>query len=208
MKEKFIFFDFDGVIADTFSIAYGVQKQACPHVTQEHYRKRFEGNINFTTIPEELHTDECKEVDFFAEYVPKMEKEAMLIEGIGEVIAEFGEKYSLIVISSTISEPIANFLKKHNIHHHFLRIMGNDVHKSKVEKMKMVFNEYNVTSGDCLLITDTLGDIKEANELGVKSIGVTWGFHSEETLKKGNAHKLVENPSDLLIVVNRYFENI
>ena len=46
MKTRYILFDFDGVIADSYAPAFEVQKMICPHLTEEVYRKRFEGNIN------------------------------------------------------------------------------------------------------------------------------------------------------------------
>jgi beta-phosphoglucomutase-like phosphatase (HAD superfamily) len=61
-KKKFIFFDFDGVIADSFSAAYAVNKMIFPSDTEDSYRKRFEGNINEAVS----HKDEPRaNIDFF-----------------------------------------------------------------------------------------------------------------------------------------------
>jgi len=45
-KDKFILFDFDGVIADSFSAAFAVNKKVFPSITEQEYRDRFLGNIN------------------------------------------------------------------------------------------------------------------------------------------------------------------
>ncbi|MFZ3015756.1 MAG: HAD hydrolase-like protein, partial [Minisyncoccia bacterium] len=55
---------------------------------------------------------------------------------------------------------------------------------------------------DVVFITDSLGDILEGNECGVKSIGVTWGLHGRETLKKGNPVAIIDDPRDLEGVIN------
>ncbi|MBU1557930.1 HAD hydrolase-like protein [Patescibacteria group bacterium] len=142
--KKYILFDFDGVIVDSFQVAFGVTKKICPHLTENQYKKRFEGNINDWEEPVNLHTKECRhDIDFFGEYIPLLKKEAQIVPGIKKVILELEKKYELVVISSTITSPILDFLESSNLVSHFNWVMGNDVHKSKVEKMKMVFSKYN-----------------------------------------------------------------
>ena len=41
-----IFFDFDGVVADSFSAAFAVSKMLHPHLEKADYVSRFDGNIN------------------------------------------------------------------------------------------------------------------------------------------------------------------
>lgn len=206
-KNKFILFDFDGVIADSFRLAFEIQKIICPHLTEDIYRKLFEGNINDWEESINVHTEECRHnVDFFTEYVPRMKKKVQIVPGIKEVIIELEKSYKLIVISSTITSPIQEFLEEHDLANHFAQIMGNDVHKSKIEKMKMVFEEYSVEAESCVFITDTLGDMHEAEKMEVGAIGITWGFHTPETLRRGKPFRLVEKPNELLTAVADYFK--
>lgn len=207
MEKKFILFDFDGVIADSFKPAFEVQKLVCPHVTEDIYRKRFEGNINDWEEPINVHTDECRhDIDFFTEYIPRMKKEAKLVPGIKDIITQLEKSYKMVVISSTITSPIKEFLDEHDLADHFTEIMGNDVHKSKVEKIKMVFEKYALEAKDCVFITDTLGDMREAEKMKVGAIGVTWGFHAPVTLLKGKPFRLVDKPKDILTSVEDYFK--
>lgn len=207
MEKKFILFDFDGVIADSFKPAFEVQKLVCPHVTEDIYRKRFEGNINDWEEPINVHTDECRhDIDFFTEYIPRMKKEAKLVPGIKDIITQLEKSYKMVVISSTITSPIKEFLDEHDLADHFTEIMGNDVHKSKVEKIKMVFEKYALEAKDCVFITDTLGDMREAEKMKVGAIGITWGFHAPDTLLKGKPFRLVDKPKDILTSVEDYFK--
>ena len=206
MKKPFLLFDFDGVIADSFHLAYEVNAKKCPHLTEEEYRKRFEGNINDAEEP--VHTADCRpDLDFFEEYVPRMQQEVKIFAGMSEAITELEKTYTLVAISSTITSPIREFLQSHGLASHFAQIMGNDVHKSKVEKMKMVFAQYDVTADDCVFITDTLGDMREADHMGVGSIGVSWGFQSSETLEKGNSFRIVDTPEELVRAIGEYFSS-
>lgn len=206
MGKNFILFDFDGVIADSFRPAFEIQKIICPHLTEDIYRRRFERNINDWEEPINIHTEECRhDIDFFTEYIPRMKNEVQLVPGIKEVIIELEKNYTLIVISSTITSPIQEFLEGHDLANHFAQIMGNDVHTSKVEKMKMVFEKYGAEAKDCVFITDTLGDMHEAEKMNVGAIGITWGFHTPETLQKGKPFRLVEKPARLLTAISDYF---
>ena len=207
MKKKFILFDFDGVIVDSFRPAFEIQKMICPHLTENIYRKRFEGNINDWEEPTNVHTEECRHnIDFFTKYIPRMKNEVQIVPGMKEVIIELEKNYTLVVISSTITSPIQEFLEGHDLANHFAQIMGNDVHTSKVEKMKMVFDKYGVVAKDCVFITDTLGDMREAEKMEVGTIGITWGFHTPETLQQGKLFRLVEKPNDLLTAAVDYFK--
>jgi phosphoglycolate phosphatase len=50
-------------------------------------------------------------------------------------------------------------------------------------------------------IGDTLGDIHEAHEARVKSIAVTWGYHSRKELEKIKPDYIVDRPKALLNVL-------
>ena len=207
MKKKIILFDFDGVIADSFEMAFSVNKIITKNINKDDYRKLFDGNINDWKKRTKLSEEETHRIDteFFKLYDPLMKK-IRTTKGIKIVIKKLGKNYILIIISSTISSPIHDFMDRHNLSLFFDKIMGNDVHNSKCEKIRMIFDEYKIKPDDCILITDTLGDIREAATMKVKSIGVTWGFQKKENLLKGNPFRIAEKPRDLNSIVSEYFD--
>jgi phosphoglycolate phosphatase len=206
MATRYVLFDFDGVIADSFKAGYDVTKFMCPHVSEEEYRRRFEGNIHDWEDPSGSHTAACRlDVDFFDEYVPLIRNEVRPFLSMPEAIAELAKTHRLIVVSSTISDPIREFLEAHGLRKHFSWIMGADVHTSKVEKIKMVFEKYGVAPNECVFVTDTLGDIREAERAKVGTIGVSWGFQSAETLARGAPFRIIHTPRDLTTAISDYF---
>jgi len=202
MNSKYILFDFDGVIIDSFEIAYETSKLNSPTLTEDDYRKAFEGNINDW---KDKDFKKAPAVDFFAEYIPRLMK-ARLFPGIETAIKELAETYRLIIISSTISAPINELLKKFGLFPFFAETFGNDVSGSKVEKIKMVFDKYKATPQDCVFVTDTLGDMREAEKTGVGAIGVSWGFHDQATLRRGNPFTIVASPAELPSAISKYFQ--
>ncbi len=206
--KKTILFDFDGVILDSFASAYEVSSSIHPRLTETEYKEAFEGNINDS----HSHTHKCgpdckKEIDFFTEYTPKVKVQARPFNEMPEIIKNLSEKYHLCIISSTVSPIIRELLSKFDLEKYFSDILGNDIHTSKVEKTNQILNKYQLSPDDCVFITDTLGDIKEAKKAGVKSIAVSWGFHTVETLNKGNPIVIVNSPKELEERVNLFFIN-
>ncbi len=193
METKLVFWDFDGVIASTFEQAYEIISRTNPDLTREEYRKRFEGNVNDTIF----ETSSVRARDFFAAY-EKTILQGALIPGIGDVIQVCADAYTNSIVSSTTSDLVDGYLTHHQLRQYFAEILGNDVAHSKVEKMQLAFEKYASSNEHAVFITDTLGDIREANKLAVPSIGVLWGFHDKETLEKGRPHAIVETPQELM----------
>ncbi len=119
-------------------------------------------------------------------------------EALQNAIVELSKNYILSIVSSSRDNSIKIFLQKENINEYFSDILGTDIYSSKVVKIKSLLEKYSIQQQDAVLITDTLGDIKEAKECGVLSIGVLWGLHEKKTLEKGNPAKIIDSPLDLL----------
>ena len=212
-KRKIVFFDFDGVIADSFSIAFEVNKMIDPLIsvgTENDYRKLFDRNINDWGKNSAVAEKEVERInkEFFKRYIPQMKKVKMF-PGMKDVIAKLGKQYILLIISSTITSPISDFLKRNDILLYFDEVVGDNIlHTNKTERVKRVFNKYGVKAEDCVFITDTLGDMREAASLSVKSIGVSWGFQKKENLLKGKPFSIAEKPDELINIVSDYFRQI
>ena len=203
--KKFVLFDFDGVIADSFALGYDVARIVHheANLTPDDYREWFEGNV-YESIKKKVPGGPRDEA-YFAEFAPRAKNEVGLIEGVVDVVAKLHESYTLIIISSTISHSIQDFLDRHTLGHYFSDVMGSDVHRSKVEKIRMVFEKYDTAADQCVFITDTLGDMREAKEHGIGAIGVPWGWHTHATLEKGIPFRIVDTPAELPDAVDDYF---
>lgn len=197
-----IIFDFGGVIVDSFSLALKINKKTIPNLTAKSYRQKFKGNINDKM--KKYNKAAGIEEEFFEEYGPCLNLRK-LVPGIKEVILTLSRKYLLAIVSSTTTEVIQKYLFCHRLEHCFADILGNDVDHSKVEKFKMIFKKYNVSPEKCIFITDTLGDVREASEVFLPTLAVTWGFHDQKTLENGNIITLVYGPEELLQRIEEYF---
>lgn len=197
-SKKHIFFDFDGVIVDTLDMCARIIAQGNPYPDIAHHiRQVSEGNVI-----EELHKLHAQGA--FAwdpEFHTKYGNELQLLSpvfGMADVLRDLNKDHDLSIISSSHSDPILSFLTKHNLHTHFDFIGGVDVHHRKSEKMSGELKNRGLDVEQSVFITDTLGDILEAHELGIPTIAVSWGYHSLETLQKGNPHAIARAPSEII----------
>ena len=186
-KLKHIVFDFDGVIADTFDILYALSLECDPGISDEDFSAHHDGNvyeeprIKFT--PESsayLYDEYCKRLS------PSHIKEAV------EPIKRLASKYRLFIISSNEERGIHSILKTSGISDCFKATYGYNTHKSKIVKFEMIRDKFGVNLDEIVFVTDTLGDVKEANKLGIKTIAETFGFHNRERLSQGNPFKIVD----------------
>lgn len=196
---KIIFFDFDGVIVDTYSFCFRIVESR-EHITETDYRRRFEGNV-FDAV-RKFKDPNTKLEDFVHHYTPELMK-CEPIEAISKAIKELANKYTLIIISSTETEPITTFLQKIGLRECFTEILGCDVDRSKVNKINQSLKNHSTEPSDSVFITDTLGDIREAEKCGVKSIAVVWGYHTKDTLEKGRPHAIVSEPRQIVEEVEK-----
>ncbi len=210
-EKKYILFDFDGVIADSLHVGLSLNLKTCATMTKERYLDAFEGNVHdWDKNTESWHSPDCKHTitqgGWFDVYIPLMRKHVTIFPEVASVLKKLAEKYTFIIISSSPTEPIQEFLWKNGIDSYFTEVLGSDIHKSKVEKIKMVFKKHKVTHKDCIFVTDTLGDMREAREMNVDCIGTSWGYHEPERLLKGKPFRIVDTPNDLIIAVSDYFD--
>ena len=107
----------------------------------------------------------------------------------------------LFIISSSSQRNIKELLSHENLNKYFDEILGPRASTSKTEKIQMILDEHDLEPKQCVLITDTLGDLKEAEEANINKIGVTWGFHKESTLEEGDPDIIVQDLNHLSDVV-------
>ena len=80
-------------------------------------------------------------------------------------------------------------LDAHGIKHRFTALHGADRYPSKPHPamLEAALDEAGVTAGDAVMIGDTTFDIHMACDIGVRAIGVAWGYHEPAELLSAGA---------------------
>ena len=206
MKERNLFlFDFDGVLADSLdlyseAVARCLLRIGTPIVkNKEDYLALFEGNF--------YESMAAKGVDLVAfagaakEILPGIDYDAMKpFDGLIPVLEALQKDHLLAVISSNGSRTISKMLERFGFDRFFQEILGSDFLFSKKDKIAHALSKYGIDRERTFYIGDTTGDILEAREASVRTVAVTWGWHSREKLVAVHPDFLVDKPEDLLTV--------
>lgn len=205
--KKIIFFDFDGVIIDSVGLSNDSYNKIWePALTREEYVSRFDGNINEAVIGAPIQNNDLRPEDYPGLYHSHV-LEQDLFQKVPEAIREIHAKYPLLfIVSSSWTDGIQKYLQHHSLDSYFTRVLGTDVHPKKTVKMSGILEEYGVKPADAVMVTDTLGDIREAASISIGSIAVSWGFQDGAHLLKGNPHRLIEVPEGLPAAIDDYFK--
>ncbi len=201
-NQKIIFFDFDGVIIDSYGMSLDILRLQNPSLTDDQFKHYFDGNV-YEHI-QESGRQEISFTDFFKSYRQRI-LDKPLIPSIDEIIITLSKQYRLVIISSTPTDIIGGFSEKYKLRAAFFDILGSDVGTNKVQKYNQVLHNLHSAPTQAIQITDTLGDIREAEQSGVTSIAVTWGYHNRETLEQGKPLIIVSDPRETITAVKEYF---
>lgn len=182
---KHIIFDFDGVIADTFDMNWSICQMHDPVATSEDFLAHHDGNVY---AEPRVRIQHLQFIDDYRSHLTSLH----LTNAIPP-LQRLSESYSLYIISSTSEVVIREVLGKAGLLSLFIRVMGFETDRSKVEKFKILIKDHGVDPGNSVFITDTLGDIKEARHVGIRTIAETFGYHSRERLGNGEPFKIVDS---------------
>jgi phosphoglycolate phosphatase len=204
VKEKKLFlFDFDGVLADSLdlyaeAVARCLLRIGTPIVkNREDYLALFDGNF--------YESMAAKGVDLIAfseaakEILPGIDYDAMKpFDGLIPVLEVLQKDHLLAVVSSNGFRTISSMLERFGFDRFFKGILGSDFLFSKKDKIAHALLKYGIDRERTFYIGDTTGDIMEAREAGVRTVAVTWGWHSRERLVAVHPDFLVDRPEELL----------
>ena len=208
MDIKAVIFDFDGVLADSFRHVYALNKKSMAKVgtelSKDQYRDFFMGNIHaaFRSFIKDdgayKKFSELRQRDFGKYY-----SAVKLFPGAEEFIKDIKNNFSLAIVSSGDGGWIMKLLKSGNIQDCFRFIDGSADH-SKKQKINLVLERLKLRPEEAMLISDTCGDITLAKKLGLKTIGVGWGFHSLSRLQQAGSEFVAENFDDLYRILDNF----
>jgi phosphoglycolate phosphatase len=67
----------------------------------------------------------------------------------------------------------------------------------KPELIAHVLSQHRLSPSDCVMVGDRRYDISGAHAVGMRGLGVLWGYGTRDELEAAGADRLLESPSDL-----------
>ncbi|MBP0020737.1 MAG: HAD hydrolase-like protein [Cyanobacteria bacterium SBLK] len=204
MTIKLVIFDFDGTIADThrtfveilnqLSEEFDYEPVTDEEVTQMRGLSSREiirrSKISIFKIPFLLRRAREELNQEIANILP--------IEGIEISLNSLKEKQiKLGILTSNIEENVTAFLKVHHWENIFEFVYSGNTIFGKDRILRKLLNQYKLDPHVVAYVGDETRDIDAAKKSGVKAVGVTWGFNSQEILTQHHPDLLVDYPQNL-----------
>ncbi|MEL7648233.1 MAG: HAD-IA family hydrolase [Sedimentibacter sp.] len=208
MKYKYVFFDFDGTLADTEEVNFVIYQKLA-----EKY------NLRNITIDELGHLKKmsAKELMAYVElkkrYLPFMLKRGKNLlkqdmksikpckPDILSTVAELKKMGLKIAIITTNSKTnVKMFLEKHDAD--IFDFIASASMFGKETKMKRIIRKEKVDGSEVLYVGDEIRDINAAKSAGIHIASVGWGYNTVESLKKNSPDYLIMEPSELIGICN------
>lgn len=200
MHKRIIFFDFDGVMVQSFDMALAIAQRDHLGMTADVYRTWFMGNVYkicSTDTDEDIPILNDPSMVAYFEIYEKGLMDLPCVPGMQTLVVRLAQENTLVMVSSCLNPILHKYLSRSHLDTFFSDIMGADTHRSKVRKIKMACEKYGVAPEQCYFITDTAGDVHEAHEAGVPSIAVTWGHHQRALLEQALPQVIANSVDDI-----------
>ncbi|OGC68972.1 hypothetical protein A2415_04200 [candidate division WWE3 bacterium RIFOXYC1_FULL_39_7] len=204
-----IIFDYDGTIADTIGLFLKYVSQNLSEINNVDKLESDVNEIRNRSIRENLAYYKISWLKFLWLYFLNKKKiedyvvNAKIFEGMREVFQELqNEGHSQFILTSHSGKKVQSFLERNNLNY-FKVVYSSSRIFSKHSLLEKLLAENNLTKEECLYVGDEVRDIQACKKTGVKIISVTWGFNSNDFLKKYDPDFLANTPADILQIVQQ-----
>lgn len=204
--QRVLLFDYDGVIADSFSLWYRIYKRLAPEMgmplprSEEDLLRLYDKNIfaSLRLVLGSRMNPRAIQERIREESISLYPREVPVFNGMKSLIITLGKKHPLFIIPSNASLVVQEHLAHHRITG-VRSVMGPEKESDKSKKIQTIQSQFS--GAEFWYIGDTVGDIKEGQNAGVKTVAVTWGYHAKERLAAVKPDYLVSTPRELLALL-------
>ncbi len=211
---KYIIFDFDGTIADTLPFSFQKflemakllqidnlsDKEIINEIRSKSYQELLKGSFKKAWLKLPFVVNMIKNMQV------ELEKEMENIKffsGVKKFLFELKKKgYKLAIISSNRIENINVFIKHNNINI-FDFVHGKTDLFGKAGYLGKFLNDFKLGKSEVIYIGDEIRDVEACKKVGIKMIGVSWGLHTIEALRKAGVDYIAKKPEEILKIINK-----
>ena len=206
-----ILFDLDGTLVDsglgiTNSVTYALKKygiEVADRISLYKFigpplHKSFEMFYDFS--PEKA----MEAVEYYREYYrEKGVFEVTVYEGMEDTLKNLTSLGKTLIVTTSKPEYFAKQVLEYiGLAKYFKMIAGSNLdgtRTAKAEVIRYAFEQCNITDlSKVIIVGDREHDVLGAEKIGIDSVGVLYGYGSEEELKNAGATYLAKTPADIL----------
>jgi phosphoglycolate phosphatase len=205
-----LFFDLDGTLSDpsegiTRSIQHALECLGRPYPSKDEL-KHYIGPPLRWTFPRLLGTDDRELVETAIGYYRERYETVGLFEnevypGIPELLAQLrSDGYALYVVTSKPKVYADRIIRHFGLDRFFLGVYGPELDGRFDEKRELVgyiLRERSIDPRRVIMIGDRARDIESGQAHGTRTLGVTYGFGSEEEITAAGPDEICHSPGEI-----------
>ena len=221
MNVQAVIFDLDGTLVQTRAASWQVFSRINDRFglgvnSPEAYFELFNGNV-FASI-RKLCRDEAQAAEVSAAFLAALRADyaPALVPGMARVIRTLAGHCTLAVMSSNAMGVLRRVLVDADLAYCFAHVFGGDVTPDKRTAIttfladsgsgfgRRCLADYDETGqapvvepSATVLVTDTVGDVRDALAAGIRVVGVAWGMHDPGELTEAGAEFVALWPQEL-----------
>lgn len=210
MTVKVILFDFDGTLAETFEAIVRITNRLSTEfgykpVTPEEIIQLKQ--LSSRQVIQQSGLSIFKLPLLLRKIRAELNKEIYRLNPVPGIqdtlIALHKRDIQLGIITTNAEENVRLFLKANDLDHLFSYVHSEPRLFGKWRAIKSMIHHYKLSSNDVVYVGDETRDIDAVHKIKIRAIAVTWGFNSPEILAAHNPDFLIDQPQQLLEVVEK-----
>lgn len=217
--KQYLLFDLDGTLTDTMvgitsSVQYALEKFGI-HVRYLKELIPFIGPPlaeSFQKFYGFSKEDAEKAIQYYREYyAPKGIFENEVYEGIPEMLAHLTEAgFTLLVATSKPTVFARKVLKHFGMEDYFSFVGGSELDGSRTKKAEVIsyiLKTCGIEAKEAIMIGDRRHDIEGGKACGLESVGVLYGYGTEQELTEAGADHIIRTVAELEDYLRNQGEN-
>lgn len=209
---KYVIFDFDGTIADTLPFSFKnflevakllhinnlSDQQIIKEIRSKSYQDLLKGSFKRAWLKLPFVIDLIKSSQL--ELAKEME-DIKFFPGVRKFLFDLKkEEYKLAIISSNMIENINKFIVFNKLDI-FDFVHGKTDLFGKAGYLGKFLTDFKLERSEVIYIGDEIRDVEACKKVGIKMIGVSWGLHTVEALKKAGVDYIAKKPGDIFKIL-------
>lgn len=199
---KYIVFDFDGTLADTFETMKEIAKEEIKGITEEDFVLLKDAGIQGLMKRKHIRVWELSKMTLRIMSKLKNKGEVTLFPEMVELIKTISKTHKLGIVSSNSEESIKQTLVNHDIVGLFDFVFSEISLFGKHVVLKKMCREYQIKPSEIIYVGDEDRDITASQKNNIKNIAVTWGYNSKKRLKEIGPDYIVNSPEEIIGIIS------
>lgn len=205
MSVPYIIFDFDGTLVDSFRTAMRIFN----HLSDE-FQFRKVGDEEVESLRDFTSRELIKYLQIPLYKIPTILRSArkMMCRDMQTLQPFYQLPETLLkltkinvplgILTSNSAENVTAWLQRHNLENLFSFIHAESSFFGKKRILKKIIKAHQMDKTQTFYVGDETRDVEAANECGISSVAVSWGFNSLKVLTAHQPQFVLQKPEDLL----------